>query len=241
MLEDTLREYLGKGIVKVLESQIGREIATEIEKKMGYEDRKRVLREYERNGKLSEETISYLLSKFYFKDLTGILFGIPSDLQVYPEITQKMVGSGRFGVYGLRKHVRELGYPESKFEEILQAIYSEIEKLARDPKYLPLLTAACLEIGIFYLNSDYKKAEKFLLEAYDLRSHIIGTKRATRLLEAVIQLGFLYNRIKKTDRAEVMLDKASQLMEELAQIQEVDYKTANLLRELEKQLEKRQN
>jgi hypothetical protein len=98
-----------------------------------------------------------------------------------------------------------------------------------------------LEIGIFYLNSDYKKAEKFLLEAYDLRSHIIGTKRATRLLEAVIQLGFLYNRIKKTDRAEVMLDKASQLMEELAQIQEVDSKTANLLRELEKQLERRQN
>ncbi|TDA25728.1 MAG: hypothetical protein DSO00_08330, partial [Archaeoglobi archaeon] len=59
--------------------------------------------------------------------------------------------------------------------------------------------------------------------------------------EAVIQLGFLYNRIKKTDRAEVMLDKASQLMEELAQIQEVDSKTANLLRELEKQLERRQN
>jgi len=214
MLEESLREFLSQKIVKILEGVTSREIAIEIEKKMSYEDRKKILREYERNGKLSEETTNYLFSKFYFKDVTGVLFGIPSEIVIYPEITQKMVGSGKFGLEGLRKHIRELGYPESKFEDVLLAIYGEIRKRSADPRYEELFAVACLEIGTFYLDRDYKRAEDFLLEAYALRSKL-ETQRAIKLVEAIKKLGGTYSRLKKTDKAEFLLEKAFEIAKDL--------------------------
>jgi hypothetical protein len=110
MIEETLRGIVRDRIVSILEKRIGREEAAEIEKKMTHEDRGKILKEFEKKGSISEETYIYILSKYYFKDLTSLLFGIPSDLKVYPQITDSMIGSGKFGIRGLRKHVRELGY-----------------------------------------------------------------------------------------------------------------------------------
>ncbi|MEM2191704.1 MAG: hypothetical protein QW540_09810, partial [Archaeoglobaceae archaeon] len=85
MLEDTLRSIVRKKVIEILEAKLGREIAEEIEKKLSYEERGRILKEYEKNKKLSEETYNYVLSKYYYRDLTSVLFGISSEIRVYPE------------------------------------------------------------------------------------------------------------------------------------------------------------
>ncbi|MEM0353895.1 MAG: hypothetical protein QXM15_05255 [Archaeoglobaceae archaeon] len=54
MLEDTLRSIVRKKVIEILEAKLGREIAEEIEKKLSYEERGRILKEYEKNKKLSE-------------------------------------------------------------------------------------------------------------------------------------------------------------------------------------------
>lgn len=234
MIEDTLREILRNKIIKILEGKLGRDLAVEVEKKLNSEERGRILKEYEKNGKVSEDTYNLILSKYCFKDLTSILFGIPSEVRVYPEITDSMIGSGKSGIKGLRKHVRELGYSEDKFEEILWAIYSEIRKLAKEPKYLELYATACLEIGTFYLESDYRKAEEFLFEAYELRSNLNGDKKK-RVLDAMIQLSILYNRLRKAEKARIVYYKANSIAKELGETQ-ISAENIKALKELEKSL-----
>lgn len=215
---DELRDYVSRRIVKLLEVKVSGESAVEIEKKMSYEDKRRILKEFESNGRLSEETYKYILSKFYYKDLTSVLFGISSDIVVHPEITNSLIGSGKFGLEGLRKHVRELRYSEENFEEILLSVYNEIRKRAdKKEEYKELLATACVEIGSFYLDKDYKKAEKFLLEAYDLRFTLYGNSVSKKLGEAIVELGSRYLKIKKFEKAEILFEKAFSFLKELSE------------------------
>lgn len=235
MVEDTLREIVRKKIIEILEPKLGKEVAMEIEKKLSYEEKGRILKEYEKNKKLSEETYNSILSKHYRSDLTSILFGIPSEIRVYPKITESMIGSGKSGVSGFRKHVRELGYTDDKFEEILQAIYVEIEKLARDPRYLELLAVASLEIGTFYLEHDYGKAEEFLYKAYELRSGIQDAQKLRKLLNGLLRLSSFYCKVKKVEKANIAYKKAIGVIRDLGETQ-IDASTAKLIREVEENL-----
>lgn len=87
---------------------------------------------------LSEETYALIQSKYCFKDLTSTLFGIPSGIKVYPEITESMIGSGKSGIKGLRKRVRELGYSEDNYE--LRSSLNEQKMI----KLLDLLVKLCM-------------------------------------------------------------------------------------------------
>lgn len=236
MIEETMREIVRNRIISILESRLGKELAVEVEKKLSSEERGRILREYEKNGRLSEETYNLIQSKYCFRDLTSVLFGISSNIRVYPEITDSLIGSGKSGIKGLRKHVRELGYSEDKFEEIIQALYSEIRKIARDPKYSELLAVASLEIGFYYLDFDIKKAEEFLIEAYELRKNLYGTTKAFRLLNALIQICGIYNRVKKTEKAITIFEKVQTMIKELGGAQKLDATTIGTLKELAKKL-----
>lgn len=236
MIEETMREIIRNKIIKILESRLGTELAVEVEKKLSNEEKGRILKEYEKNGRLSEETYHLIQSKYCFRDLTSVLFGISSNIRVYPEITDSLIGSGKSGLKGLRKHVRELGYSEDKFEEIIQALYSEIRKLARDPKYFELLATASLEIGLYYLDFDIKKAEEFLLEAYELRTNFHGNNQAFRLLNALVQICSIYNRVKKTEKAITLLEKVQTMIRELGGTQKLDATTISTLKELAKKL-----
>lgn len=231
MIEETLREIVRNKIIKILEKRLGKEMAVEVEKMLSHEERGRILKEYERSGNISENTYNYIISKYCCRDLTSILFGIPSEIRVYPEITDSMIGSGKFGVLGLRKHVRELGYSEDKFEEILRALYIEIKKLSRDPKYLELLATACLEIGVFYLEFDYRRAEEFLNEAYEHRNSLKDNSRFIKLLNSFLKLGISYARLKKVEKAKLIYEKIQVMMKETR----IDQKEiTDLFRELEK-------
>lgn len=229
-----MREIVRNKIVKILEGRLGRDLAVEVEKKLSNEERGRILKEYEKNGRLSEETYNLIKSKYCFRDLSSVLFGISSPIKVYPEITESIIGSGKSGIRGLRKHVRELGYSEDKFEEILQEIYVEIEKLARDPNYLKLLAVASLEIGAYYLDLDYKKAEDYLIVATKLKETLDDAKKK-RLLDLLVRLGVAYSKTKKTEKAKIFLEEALELIKGLDE-SSIDLGTAKALRELEKQL-----
>lgn len=235
MIEDTLREIVRNKIIKILGTRISRDVAEEIERKMTHEERGRILKEYERNGSLSEETFNSILSKYYYRDLTSVLFGIPSNIEVYPEITKSLIGSGKSGIKGLKKHVRELGFSDDKFEEILQAIYSEISKRSSDSRYLQLLAIASLEIGAFYIEYDYRKAEEFLVEAYELRSQISDVEKLKRLLDYFVRLSTFYCKVKKIEKAKNLYEKANNVLKEL-NIDKVDTSTLNSLEELRKRL-----
>lgn len=224
-----------KKIIEILESRLGRDIAVEIEGKMNHDERGRILKEYEKRGHLPEETYNFLLSKYHFKDLTSIVFGISSDIQVFPKIMKSMIGSGKFGVKGLRKHVRELGYSEDKFEEILQAIYLEIRKRSRYPEYKKLLAVSSFEIGVFYLEFDYEKAEEFLLEAHELRSNLDENNKI-RLFDNLVRLGTQYNHVKNIEKGKIIFDKALEIMKEI-DLSQIDPRTVNALKELEKRID----
>lgn len=231
-----MREIVRNRIIKILEGKIGKDLAIEVEKKLSNEERGRILKEYEKNGELSEETYNLIQSKYCFRDLTSVLFGISSNIRVYPEITDSLIGSGKSGIKGLRKHVRELGYSEDKFEEIIQALHSEIRKLARDPKYDGLLATASLEIGFYYLDFDIKKAEEFLFEAYELRKNLYETTKAVKLLNALIQICSIYTRVKKTEKAVLIFEKVHTMIRELGGAHKLDISTIGTLKELAKKL-----
>ncbi|MDI9642141.1 MAG: tetratricopeptide repeat protein [Archaeoglobales archaeon] len=236
MIEETMREIVRNKILKILEARLGKELAIEVEKKLSNEESARILKEYEKNRMLSEETYALIQSKYCFKDLTSTLFGIPSGIKVYPEITESMIGSGKSGIKGLRKHVRELGYSEDKFEEILNAVYLEIEKLARDPKYSELLATASLELGAYYLELDLKRAEDHLIGAYELRSSL-NEQKMIKILDLLVKLCMVYTRTKKTEKAKIVFEKALGIMKELNE-SSIKTETTNALKELEKLLGK---
>lgn len=93
--------------------------------------------------------------------LTEALFGIPSDVEVYPEITRGFLERGEYGIDAFRVYMGELGYSDAKVEEILLEIYKEVKrKCVEDSKYEELLATVCSEIGAFYLDLGYEGAEK---------------------------------------------------------------------------------
>jgi len=141
--------------------------------------------------------------------LTKALFGIPSDIEVYPEITRGFVERGEYGIDAFRVYVRELGYSDAKVEKVLLGIYREVKrKYAEDLRCEELLAVICSEIGTFYFDLGYKEAEKFLLEAFNLRSKLYGSERAFLLANTMNRLGIFYIQNGKPEKAEVMFEDA---------------------------------
>ncbi|TDA28070.1 MAG: hypothetical protein DSN99_03190, partial [Archaeoglobi archaeon] len=106
------------------------------------------------------------------------------------------------------------GQTDDKFEEILEAIYAEAKRKSRENGNYELFATACLEIGSYYIENDYKKAEKFLYEVYELRG-ILDEKRAKKLLNSIANLGLLYCKLRRFDMAKVAYEKARNMVEEL--------------------------
>ncbi len=148
--------------------------------------------------------------------LTKALFGIPSDIEVYPEITRGFVERGEYGIDAFRVYVRELGYSDAKVEKVLLGIYREVKrKYAEDLRCEELLAVICSEIGAFYFDLGYKEAEKFLLEAFNLRSKLYGSERAFLLANTMNRLGIFYIQNGKPEKAEVMFEDAYTITKEL--------------------------
>ena len=128
--------------------------------------------------------------------------------------------------------MRELGYSDAKVEEVLLEIYKEVKRrYAEDPKYEELLATVCSEIGAFYLDIGYDRAEKFLLEAFNLRSKLYGSKRAILLANTMNRLGIFYMQNGKPEKAEIMFEDAYTIMKELYEQSkefELDYSLANI-------------
>ena len=148
--------------------------------------------------------------------LTEALFGIPSDIEVCPEITRGFLERGEYGIDAFRIYVRELGYSDAKVEEVLLEIYREVKRrCAEDLRYEELLAVVCSEIGAFYLDLGYDGAERFLLEAFNLRSRLYGTKKAFLLANTMNRLGIFYLLNGKPEKAEVMFEDAYTITREL--------------------------
>ena len=164
--------------------------------------------------------------------LTEALFGIPSDIEVYPEITRGFLERGKYGLDAFRRYVRELGYSDAKVEEVLLEIYRKVKRrCVEDPKYEELLAAVCSEIGAFYLDLEYDGAEKFLLEAFNLRSKLYGSERAFLLANTMNRLGIFYIQNGKPKKAEIMFEDAYTIMKELYERSkefELDYVLATI-------------
>ena len=148
--------------------------------------------------------------------LTEAIFGIPSDINVYPEITHGFLERGEYGIDAFRIYIRELSYSDEKFEEILLRIYREVKRRCmEDPRYEELLAAVCSGIGTFYLDMGYEGAERLLLEAFNLRSKLYGTERAFLLANTMSKLGIFYIQNGKPEKAEVMFEDAHTIMKDL--------------------------
>ncbi|WP_456468487.1 tetratricopeptide repeat protein [Archaeoglobus sp.] len=148
--------------------------------------------------------------------LTEALFGIPSDIEVQPELTHGFVERGECGIDAFRRYVRELGHSDAKVEEVLLEIYREVKRrCVEDPRYEELLATVCSEIGAFYLDIGYDGAEKFLLEAFNLRSKLYGSERAFLLANTMNRLGIFYIQNGKPEKAEIMFEDAYTIMKEL--------------------------
>jgi tetratricopeptide (TPR) repeat protein len=148
-------------------------------------------------------------------NLTELLFGVPSNIEVYPEITRGFLGRGEYGIDAFRRYVRELGYSDAKVEEILLEIYREAKRRCADTSYEDLLAAICSEIGAFYLDLGYEGAEKFLLEAFNLRNRLYSSEKAFLLVNTMNKLGIFYVQNGKVEKAEIMFEDAYTIMKEL--------------------------
>jgi len=148
--------------------------------------------------------------------LTEALLGIHSDIEVYPELTRGFVERREYGIDAFRRYVKELGYSDAKVEEVLLEIYREVKRrCAEDPKYEELLATVRSEIGVFYFDLEYDGAERFLLEAFNLRSKLYGSKRAFLLADTMNRLGIFYIQNGKPEKAEIMFEDAYTIMKEL--------------------------
>ena len=149
-------------------------------------------------------------------NLTKLLFGVPSDIEVYPEITRGFIEKGEYGIDAFRRYMRELGYSDAKVEEILLAIYKEAKRrYAVDPSYEDLLAAVCSGIGSFYLDLGCEEAERFLLEAFNLRYKLYGSKKAFLLANTMIKLGIFYMQNGKLEKGRIMFEDAYMIMKDL--------------------------
>jgi len=111
--------------------------------------------------------------------------------------------------------MRELGYSDAKVEEILLEVYREVKRrCAKDLSYEELLAAVCSEIGAFYLDLGYEGAEKFLLEAFNLRSRLYSLEKAFLLANTMSKLGIFYVQNGKPEKAEIMFEDAYTIVKE---------------------------
>ena len=89
-----------------------------------------------------------------------------------------------------------------------------------------MLATVCSEIGAFYLDLGYEGAEKFLLEAFNLRSKLYGSERAFLLANTMNRLGIFYMQNGRPEKAEVMFEDAYTILKELYERSEefkIDY------------------
>jgi tetratricopeptide (TPR) repeat protein len=101
-------------------------------------------------------------------------------------------------------------------EEILLEIYKEVRRKYQDnTENGHLLTAVCSGIGEFYLDLKYDGAEKFLLEAFNLRANLYGTEKAFLLANTMNRLGILYAQMGEYRKAEIMFEDACRILKEL--------------------------
>ncbi|MFN3384234.1 MAG: tetratricopeptide repeat protein [Archaeoglobaceae archaeon] len=217
----------------LLEMGFDRAIAEEVSEKIERKDLKIALSEYETFGRVSEKTLEYIKSKFLTKNVSELLFGVKSEIEVFPKITKSLIGSGKHGLDGLRDHLKSLGFSEEKFEEILLAFYWKakgLSMLEKDSK--KILALICLELGDLYVKREDKKAEKFLNEAFELREEF-DENSAKSLAENFKKLAGVLERRGNEAKAEKVLEKSFIIAKELFEnlrINDADY--ANTLIEI---------
>lgn len=114
-----------------------------------------------------------------------------------------------------KPYIKDLGYTLAKVKEILLEIYKEVKKRIAENSEYELLAAVCSEIGSFYLNLKSEKAERFLLEAFNLRTKLYGSKRAFLLSNTMNRLGIYYIENGKTTKAEIVLEDAYMIIKDL--------------------------
>ncbi|MEM0203885.1 MAG: tetratricopeptide repeat protein [Archaeoglobaceae archaeon] len=211
----------------LLDAGFDQATAKEISEKIDVDDMKAVLSEYENFGAISKKTVENLKARFLTKNVSELIFGVESRIVVFPEITELLVGSGKHGLNGLRNHLKALGFPETKFEEILLAFYREAKDLLMLEDSKKLLAVVCLELGNFYINKFDKKAEKFLNEAFELRKEL-HSKDAKSLAENLVKLADMLEKKEEYTKAEKALEKSSLLVRDLfenLQLSDADYAT----------------
>jgi len=113
------------------------------------------------------------------------------------------------------RYLKEKGYSDSKVEEILLELYRKIKRKATNPEYEELLAVACSAMGAFYLDLNHERAERFLVEAFNIWSRLQGVDMALPLAGTMNRLGIFYAKNQKFEKAEVMFFDAYTIMKEL--------------------------
>ncbi|MEM3796053.1 MAG: tetratricopeptide repeat protein [Archaeoglobaceae archaeon] len=223
----------------LLDAGFDQATAKEISEKIEVDDMKAVLSEYENFGTISKKTVENLKARFLTKNVSELIFGVESSIVVFPEITKSLIGSGKHGLDGLRNHLKTLGFPETKLEEILLAFYWEAKDLLMLENSKKLLAVVCLELGNFYINKFDKKAKKFLNEAFELRSEL-QSKDAKNLAENLVKLADMLEEKGEYSKAEKALEKSFLLIRDLFEnLQFSDAEYAAMLVDIGKRYAKR--
>ncbi|MEM3927501.1 MAG: tetratricopeptide repeat protein [Archaeoglobaceae archaeon] len=223
----------------LLDAGFDQATAKEISEKIEVDDMKAALSEYENFGTISKKTVENLKARFLTKNVSELIFGVESSIVVFPEITKSLIGSGKHGLDGLRNHLKTLGFPETKLEEILLAFYWEAKDLLMLENSKKLLAVVCLELGNFYINKFDKKAKKFLNEAFELRSEL-QSKDAKNLAENLVKLADMLEEKGEYSKAEKALEKSSLLIRDLFEnLQFSDAEYAAMLVDIGKRYAKR--
>ncbi|MFP3909915.1 MAG: tetratricopeptide repeat protein [Archaeoglobaceae archaeon] len=149
--------------------------------------------------------------------LTKALFGVSSDIEVQPEITEEFVRMGLRGTADFRYYLRELECIHV-YEQILLEIYREARKRTALENYRRILASVCLALGSYYVNKDYTKAEEFLLESFNLRINLYHKpEEAVQLARTMNSLGILYGVNRMYGKSEVMFQDQYTLLMDLYQ------------------------
>ncbi|MEM4455956.1 MAG: tetratricopeptide repeat protein [Archaeoglobaceae archaeon] len=223
----------------LLDAGFDQATAKEISEKIEVDDMKAALSEYENFGTISKKTVENLKARFLTKNVSELIFGVESSIVVFPEITKSLIGSGKHGLDGLRNHLKTLGFPETKLEEILLAFYWEAKDLLMLENSKKLLAVVCLELGNFYINKFDKKAKKFLNEAFELRSEL-QSKDAKNLAENLVKLADMLEEKGEYSKAEKALEKSFLLIRDLFEnLQFSDAEYAAMLVDIGKRYAKR--
>lgn len=217
-------EFLRKfKLVRILtEAGFDRSVAELISEKLDKDKMDGILSEYDKLGKIDKKTFEYLKARFLTKNVSQLIFGVESELVVFPKILKSVLGSGKYGLNGLRNHLMELGYSESKFEEILLAFYMEAKSLSLlGENTRKLLSVVCFELANLYLAREDIKAKRFLNEAFELREEL-DEERLRILAENLKKLAYILE--KNGEGAEKIVEKRLLLIEKMFENLQIDDK-----------------